>query len=427
MKMNVYLTKTICLSIVAIVIFFVPISGGATFLVLLCTAIKNAFSGYRGYILLMLVLFWLIRKIRKKKSNITAVFQILLTFFCAGTILLDMNNCSLGGKKLYWILTEVNSLAFTVVITVSVSGIFSVFVTNSGLVEFIAIFAESIMKPVLKLPGYAAVDILTSFAASSSVGVYITDKYYREGRYSLREACFLVSNFSVVSLGFMYFIISAANLNQYSLLIIGCVILLNLMIGAVMVRINPIKKIEDALVHGKPRSKCMEVKQTFSCKFQTGVDRACRQAKNFNLKAVIQASGNSLVFGTGIIMQVVPIYFITLFLLNYTSLFEICSKPIGWLLNVFGVPEAYNIAPGTFLGIFEVSMPVIYISQIALPLESRFFITVLSLVQIIFFTETANAITQSSIFFKISDMIKIFFIRTILAVPLILLIIEIVF
>lgn len=83
------------------------------------------------------------------------VFQVPFAF---------LENPEIGGKIL--------NLGSTVFITIAVAGSLVIFIIRSGLVEFIAVLMEPIMQPVFRLPGEAAVNILSSFVSSASVGVY---------------------------------------------------------------------------------------------------------------------------------------------------------------------------------------------------------------------------------------------------------------
>lgn len=50
---------------------------------------------------------------------------------------------------------------------------------------------------------------------------------------------------------------------------------------------------------------------------------------------------------------------------------------------------------------------------------SIFFVIVLSTVQIIFFTESANAMMQSDLNLKFPELVLIFLIRTLIAIPIV--------
>jgi len=71
------------------------------------------------------------------------------------------------------------------------------------------------------------------------------------------------------------------------------------------------------------------------------------------------------------------------------------------------------------VGIFALSIPATLIKGKAVAAASAFFVVVLSTSQIIFFTESANAMLESDIPVGFGDLVKIFFIRTIILIPMV--------
>lgn len=404
--------KFCMLSIIAIIFFFVPIGNANCAVVILCGLLKSLLSPYGKIIVLVFVSLGLLSNMKKRDKKwilmcVISLIIIILSFIDTG------------------LLNEAVELAFSICITVFISGTLSVLITDSGLVEFVAVFFENIMRKMLKVPGNATMDIITSFFSSSSVGVFITSQYYKEKIYTKREASFIASNFSVVSFGFMFGIISITQLNSVSLYVILLIVLLNFVLGMIMRRISPIIKIPDTLCDGSIRQMTNE--NRMKSKLQKGVEKGMNKAKNFTIQTVFSTAKRTLIFCIEIMIQVIPIYFVSLVVMNYTNIFELIGKPFEIILSMLHVPSATIIAPTIIIGIFEVSLPAMFISGFSLPLSARFFVTVLSLVQIIFFTETANAILQSDIPLKVRDLIKIFFLRTLFAIPILAIIVNILF
>ena len=54
------------------------------------------------------------------------------------------------------------------------------FITEFGLLEYIGVLIEPLMRPVFKVPGYAAIDAVTSFVANPTLGIFFTNKLYKE-------------------------------------------------------------------------------------------------------------------------------------------------------------------------------------------------------------------------------------------------------
>lgn len=53
--------------------------------------------------------------------------------------------------------------------------------------EFIGVLVQPIMRPVFKTPGRSAIDAVASFVGSYSLGLLITNRVYKEGKYTARE------------------------------------------------------------------------------------------------------------------------------------------------------------------------------------------------------------------------------------------------
>ena len=75
------------------------------------------------------------------------------------------------------------------------------------------------------------------------------------------------------------------------------------------------------------------------------------------------------------------------------------------------MPDAVAIAPATLVGIAEIALPVMTIAGMEIAPMSIFFVIVLSTVQIIFFTESANAMMQTDLDLKFPELVVIFLIQ----------------
>ena len=56
-----------------------------------------------------------------------------------------------------------------------------------GLLEFVGVYMEPIMRPIFKTPGKSAVDAVASFVGSYSLGLLITNRVYKQGMYNKRK------------------------------------------------------------------------------------------------------------------------------------------------------------------------------------------------------------------------------------------------
>ena len=100
----------------------------------------------------------------------------------------------------------------TVIVTIIIAGLFVVFVTDFGLLELIGALIEPLMRPVFKVPGYASIDAVPSFVANPTLGIFLTNRLYKEKMYTTREAASIATNFSFISLGFFAVLVESAGI-----------------------------------------------------------------------------------------------------------------------------------------------------------------------------------------------------------------------
>lgn len=116
-------------------------------------------------------------------------------------------------------------------------------------------------------------------------------------------------------------------------------------------------------------------------------------------------------------------------LAEYTPVFKFLGYIFYPLLAILKVPDAHAIAPSIPVGIAEMFLPVLVMnsSGVAIGESARVFICLVSIVQIIFFSETATVMlaTKSPINFK--EIVICFIERTLIAIPLSALIIHLLF
>ena len=86
------------------------------------------------------------------------------------------------------------------------SGFFLPLLMEFGSMDYLGTLIRRFMRPLFKVPGRSAIDAIASWIGSGPVGVVITDKQYREGYYTTKEASIISVCFSLVSLPFAVFI-----------------------------------------------------------------------------------------------------------------------------------------------------------------------------------------------------------------------------
>ena len=422
--------RFIFFSALSVVYFFVPIAG-VTPMVFLVGWLKTALAEIKDYltflICFMLVVTFLLSRFTNSRAMkeyhrtdgwIKGIFYIVAAV-CAFMVAFDIGP--------HWILdADVGGLAVdlagTALITVSVCGLMVVVVLNSGVVEFFGALIEPIMRPLFRLPGRAAVDCLASFVSAAAVGVFFTDKAYQMKIYTEREAYTVMTCWSVCSLGFFAVIVSIAGIEH----IYGKTVLTSLIVcfilSAICVRIWPWIKRPPNFIDGQEQTAKMrkEKQKPANGRFNLAVSDGLARASEFTGEAFVSGAKDALAFTQKIVAYVAAISAVALVVTEYTPIFSWIGYPMIPLLRLcgFDAVEAAIMAPATLVGISEVAMPAILVTGSGISEKAVFFICVLSTVQIIFFSESVNAMLESKVKMSIGNLCLVFLIRTLIAMPL---------
>jgi len=146
-------------------------------------------------------------------------------------------------------------IAVAVTMIVTIGSIFLTFIMGYGLLEFTGVIVRPIMRPVYKVPGKAAINAVASFIGSFSVAMFLTDKLYKESKYTYREAAIVMTGFSTVSATFMIVIAKTAQFMDMWNFYFWSTLIITFAVTAITVRLYPISKMNDAFLDGVGKPK----------------------------------------------------------------------------------------------------------------------------------------------------------------------------
>ncbi|MQA01250.1 MAG: YjiH family protein [Streptosporangiales bacterium] len=307
-----------------------------------------------------------------------------------------------------------STLVASVGVIVPIGAVFvTLFVAFGGL-EFIGTLARPVMRPLFRVPGRAALDAIASFVGSYSVGLYVTNRMYLESRYSARESATIATCFSTVSMGFFAVVASTLDLLAYFPLIFGSVCLVTFVLGVVLCRAPPLSRKPDTYV-GTPRP---EEKVTGNL-WRAAVDRAKSRAAESGSVGREAARGflDGLRLAVMILPTILAVGLIAILIANHTPVFNWLGAPLEPVLSLLGIPDADTVAPASLIGISEMFLPALLSTGAAVP--AKFFVAVLSLSQILFFSATIPLLLELDVPVRLHDCLLLFVFRTVLAIPLI--------
>lgn len=348
---------------------------------------------------------------------LAAVFSVMVVFNIGPIYVL---NEAVGASSV--------KIARDVFFSIVISGFFVTFLLEYGLLEFLGTILEPIMRVVFKLPGKASVDALTSFVCAPAVGVMVTNSLYKANIYTAKEAVSITTSFSFVSLGAYAFLSGLAGCEEYYSVIIFVSLLLAFVVAAIMIRIPPIGKKKDVYCDGRVQTAEEQKAQKYSVQiFKDAYATALAKAEATKPQAFVDAMISSLMFGCKVVSYVVSLSIICLILATYTPIISWLGIPIQPILELLRIPDAAIIAPSALAAFVAMSLPSTLISGTGVSVAAGFYIVVLSTCQVIFFTESANAMLDSDIPVDFKDLVIIFLERTAILIPLVALATHIVF
>lgn len=348
---------------------------------------------------------------------VATIFSVMIVFNVGPAFIIDP---TVG-------ISSIN-VARDVVYSSVIAGTLVVFLTEFGLLEFIGTLLEPIMRKCFRVPGKASIDALSSFVCAPAVGVMITSSLYKNKTYTQREAVMITTSFSICSLGAFAFLSGMANCSEYySSLVLWSLILVFIM-AAIMVRIPPISKKKDIYVDGEVQTEAQQGSVRYDKEIlPRAIQAALDKAEAASPAAMLNGLYSAGTFALKVASFVVSLSVIFLALANYTPVVSWLGIPVAPILSLLGLPDVELIAPSVFSGFFALSLPSTLLKGTAVAAKSGFFVVLLSTAQIIFFTESANAMLESEIPVDFKDLLIIFLERTIFLIPLCALICGIVF
>jgi len=319
-----------------------------------------------------------------------------------------------------------NVLAVSVALIIPLGAMVVQLFVQYGGMEFMGVLARPLMKPLFRLPGRAALDALASWVGSYSVGLYITRTVFRRGGYSRRDVTIIATCFSTVSIGFVGVVAATLDLLHLFPLIVGIYFVSVVGLTAILVRIPPISRKPHVDVHNQPLPEAdegaSEGKRILARAWEAGVQQA-RQAPPL-VEGLKRAFGDGLVLAAGILSTIVSVGTLALVVAHFTPVFQWLGKPVAVVLQWLAVPGASTIAPAVLVEITEMYIPALLV--VDAPIAGRFFIAVLSVSQLIFFSSLGPMILDMfrEVPITIGDLVALFVLRTVLLIPFLALVVH---
>lgn len=345
--------------------------------------------------------------------TIGAIFSVMVTFQLGPEAIWNENT---GGLLLAP--DGLVSFLFTIFFF---AGLLLPLLLNFGLLEFFGTMMVKVMRPLFKLPGRSSIDALTSWIGDGTIGVLLTSKQFEEGYYTKKEAAIIGTTFSVVSITFSLVILQTAGLEEYFPQFYGTVILTGFILAIIMPRIYPLRGKKEEYIDGRPFTGEEEKLPPGYNVITHGLENALETAKKNQSfgKSIGDGMRNVFDMWFGVMPVVMAFGTVALVLAEYTSIFTFLGKPFEPILAVLGIPEAQAAAQTMVVGFADMFLPVILADGVITSPLTLFVIATISVVQLIYMSEVGGLILGTKIPINLLDLIVIFLLRTLIALPIV--------
>ncbi|WP_018922177.1 YjiH family protein [Salsuginibacillus kocurii] len=324
-----------------------------------------------------------------------------------------------GGLMLHDLLT----LLFTIFLF---AGLFLPLLLNFGLLELFGTLLNPIMRPLFKLPGRSSIDSLTSWLGDGTIGVLLTNQQYEQGFYTKREAAVIGTTFSVVSITFSIYILTTLELTHLVIPYYLTIVLAGFVAALIMPRIPPLSLKEDTYYEEAPETQVSEVENSQSA-LKAGWTMALKRASQSRVSFVFTGGvKNVLGMWLGVLPIVMAFGTAAVIVAEFTPFFSIIGAPFIPLLQLMNVPEASAAAETMLIGFADMLLPAIIGGDIESEM-TRFIIGCLSVSQLIYLSEVGGVLLASKLPVRFIDLVIIFLQRTIITLPVIVLVAHMIF
>ena len=438
--------KFIIPSIIGILLFMIPIKhkGDITIPIAIFSGMLVDFLGeYLVYLitgtLAISAVFSLIATLFKPKfitnnkllNSLFSTTPLWLTARVLGGIFGVLAAFQIGPKMI--ISADTGSFVLHDLLTVLFSiflfaGLFLPLLLNFGLLEFFGSLLTKVMRPVFKLPGRSSIDCITSWLGDGTLGIILTSKQYEDGFYTEREAATISTTFSAVSITFSLVVINTVGLGNMFVPFYLTVTFAGIVAAIIIPRIYPLSKKKDIYYNGETKKIDESIPEGYTS-FSWGYTQAITKArKNSSIKEFFtDGSKNVLEMWIGVLPVVMCMATIALIIATYTPLFKILGLPFVPILQLLQVPEALQASQTLVVGFADMLLPSVVASTTITNEMTRFIVAAVSVTQLIYMSEVGGVLLGSKIPVNIKELIIIFIERTLITLPVIVLIANLIY
>ncbi len=310
----------------------------------------------------------------------------------------------------------INVLLVKLLFILFFTSIFLPLLTEYGLMDFVGTFLHKPFRKAFRLPGRAAIDSMASVLGSASVGIILSNRQYEIGYYTWREATIIATCFSPVSVPFSLVIAELLNIDSIFLAYYVSAVMIIVILALVLSRIPPLSSFEDTFINGLDKRPTWVDGGSLT---RRAMNAALNRAKTGPCMQRYAALGirdlSNLWFN--IIPSVLVFATIAMIFVEHTSLFEWLAQPFVPMMQLANMENPALTAKAIVAGFADPFFPPLIGKGIESEI-TRCAIAIMSVVQLIFMTETGVVLMKTKLRIQVWHLVVIFLLRTILAFPL---------
>lgn len=414
------LLRFVLYSAIGVFMFFVPITVGEKSTIPLdhvVSWLRDNAADYVPYYALALILAGAVLPFVTgawRASRLRTVFALL------NVVGLAVGVALVTGTGPAWLMAEdmgpflFNALVIPVGLIVPIGAIFLALLIGYGLMEFVGVFLQPVMRPLWRTPGRSAIDAVASFVGSYSLALLLTNRVYREGRYSSREAAIIATGFSTVSASFMVIVAKTLGLMEHWLMYFWLALVVTFIVTAITVRIPPLSRIPDTPFPGVEHQP--EEKVTGNrFRYAWSEARTTLHAAPSLWRNIADNVRDGFKMAMAILPSILSIGLLGLVLARYTPVFDWVGylfAPFAW---VVGLPEPLLAGKASATGIAEMFLPATIVAGEE-SLVLRMVIAIVCVSAIIFFSALVPSILATDIPVPLGHLVIIWFERVALTI-----------
>ncbi|MDY6055858.1 YjiH family protein [Micrococcus sp.] len=412
--------RMVVYSAIGIVMFFVPITVNGTSSIPLdhlVTWVRGLLGPADRWVGLAIIAAGAVYPFvtgRWRRDTTRTVFSLLALLGLAAAVMVVL------GVGPHWLLAPeigpflMDKLVIPVGLIVPIGGVFLALVIGYGLMEFVGVYLRPAMRPIWRVPGRAAVDAVASFVGSYALGLLLTNRMYRSGRYTAREAAIIAVGFSTVSATFMVIVAKTLGLMDVWLWYFFGTLAVTFLVTAITVRIPPLSRIPDEVYPGAEHHPEQTVTRDRFRVARRAAEQTLAEAPSLPRNVWVNFR-DGLVMVLQILPSIMSVGLIALVLATYTPVFEwvgVIFRPVFWAL---GLPDPTLLSSAAATSVAEMFIPATMLADHP-DFVARFVIGVVCVSAIIFFSAVVPAILATDIPVKLWHLVVVWVERVILTV-----------